>query len=695
MKFKKIMSIVAGAAMLSATVAFATASGGSLGVFGENTIINAPGSADASARTSITDYIGSLNINNTVDNETFIDGEMEAIKTSSQPLYLGDNMSITKATFTETQLPNVLASGEVDGDDGKDYEYNLKIDVPNSVTKYGEPEDSTDEAIVYADFSGDESYKLRIIFPTAVDVKELAGEDITLFGREFTFSEDEGDLDNESITLFEKSSSVIINSGETKIIEGHEIRVDVEDTDSAVIYVDGISKNVDDDDWSGKIGGVNIYVKNIYAPNVEGLIRYVQLSLNAEKLTLSNGDEVERGTSEIDGTNVEIKTSGDKIREIVITVTPNDIEDIDDDNVEHLGIGDSLIDPVFKTIKFSFDSITPDLKSDDRDYIKVKTSGDDGAVIDFTNKAGKDYNFEFIEDGNLNFLTTNVLEDEYFITASNEYTQIWKVERINENEIRVRDQGDHSDYLDLTIDGSGNAELPLADGGTTTLNVNETYGINSTKMVNYVFTENGANLTFVSNTSLTLEEETQYNGGTFTDNAGTNLGKVINVDISYSIDDIKLSMAGDYDHEEDDDKYALTRYGTYIKDHDGERLEIYYPETAMELDFYIGEVSSEISSQPIVSDGVVSEVILGGTCINQAAADLLGIGRLCGTDFTASTNVGAGQYMIKTFADPDSPGKVSILVAGFEAADTQRGVQYLIDQQGYIDFTSTEYSRIA
>jgi len=342
---KKIMSVLASTVMIGSTIMFASAVSTDGNLFGSNTLINAPGPLDTPAMNVMNDYMTSLNIGE-ITNETIIEGEIEAIKTSSQPLYLGDKMSETKSTFTETQLPTVLASGEVEGDD-RDYEYNLKIDVPDAYTRYGEPEDNIDKAIIHTDFSEDENYKLRIIFPTAVDVNELAGETITLFGKEYTFSEDESDLSYSSIDLFEKSTIITVKSGETKVIDGHSIRADVEDTDSATIYVDGVSKNVNDEDWSGKIGGVDIYVKNIHAPNVAG-DRYVEISLNTEKLVLSDGDEVERGSSNIDGTNVEIKTtSEDKVKEIIITVTPSEF----DDEIEHLAIGHSIIDPLLKTIK--------------------------------------------------------------------------------------------------------------------------------------------------------------------------------------------------------------------------------------------------------------------------------------------------------------------------------------------------------
>jgi len=742
--------------MIGSTMIFASAASTDGNLFGSNTIVNAPGPLDVPAANSMSDYMASLNIGETVTNqtttinETIIEGEIEAIKTSSQPLYLGDMMSETKSTFTETQLPIVLASGEVEGDD-KDYEYNLKIDVPDAYTRYGEPEDNIDKAIIHTDFSGDENYKLRVIFPTAVDVNELAGESISLFGKDYTFSENERDLSYSSIDLFEKSTIVTIKTGETKVIDGHSIRADVEDTDSATIYVDGISKNVDDEDWSGKIGGVDIYVKNIHAPNVAG-DRYVEISLNTEKLVLSDGDEVERGSNNIDGTNVEIKTTSEnKVKEIIITVTPSEF----DDEVEHLAIGDYIVDPVFKTIKFSLDSVTPDLESEDRDYIKVKTTGDDDASIGFTNKAGKEYSFEFIDNNDVTFLEENIPEDGYFITGSNEYTQIWQVENIrvieDEKEIRLRDQAKDSDSIEINFDGD-EGELTLADGNTAIISDVTSTTINISNIVDHVYTEKGAKITFdigikkttkdvcgnystnamnpnacifnstlnlytcqnytegiinlsdcvteivdtnITKAKLIITEETDYNGGSFTDNDGNQLGSEIVIDIKNldSEDDLKLKLL-DYDYSRDDTKYLTTRYGTYATDDDGEKIELYYPEEAMSIDFHIGEVTSSITTTTTTGtntiDGKISKIILGGSCINQAAADLLGIGRLCGADFTAATGVSNGQVLMRTFADTN--GKIAVLVAGYETADTARGVEYLKTNSG--EFNSAGVNKI-
>ncbi len=688
MNFKKNISILAGICFIVTAMMFVAATVGERGAFGDNTqVIYNSNSGDVASAISLKDYINescgieSCSINNT----EIIIGEIKTVKTSSQPLYLGDIMSDTKSTFTDSQLPTVLASGEVEGDDGKDYDYDLKISVPNSYVLYGETTDDFNTPIIYADFQGDESYSLRIIFPTAVDMDELAGEIITLFGKEYSFTEEEDDLSIESITLFEKSTSVKINSGETLVIGDDEIKVDVEDTNNAVIYVNGISKNVDDDDWSGKIGGLDIHVKTIFAPNVAGQERYVRISLNAEKLTLEDGSEVELGTESIEGTNVVIKESGDKVREIVITITPSEL----DDEVEYLKIGDSLTDPVFGTISFMLDSVTPELKSDDRDYIKVRTTGTDDANIVFTNMAGGEYDFEFIKDGNFNLQNKTVLKEEYFITISNGYTQIWELEKVSLEEIKVRDQAKNSDSLEISVTDN-KADLSLADGGSITLTVNGD-NIIAPEFRYRLYTENGAKIDFLNISdlvSITLTEKTDYNGGTFTDNSGTSIEDYIKIYSYYDSGDLELGILNtEYIYQNDDDTYALTRYGTYIKETNENKVEVYYPFEAMEIVFQIGEIESELQIIPI--DGKVSRVVIGGSCVSQEAANLLGIGRLCGEEFTAATNVGAGKVLIRTYADGDN---TKILIAGYHAADTARGVTHL--KENSEDYLTTGISKI-
>ena len=83
-----------------------------------------------------------------------------------------------------------------------------------------------------------------------------------------------------------------------------------------------------------------------------------------------------------------------------------------------------------------------------------------------------------------------------------------------------------------------------------------------------------------------------------------------------------------------------------------------------------------------VSDSEVSSVsgknliVIGGSCVNSVAAELLSVSSpACGADFTSTTGVNSGQWLIETFSR--SGGKVATLVAGYNAQDTTNAANVL------------------
>ena len=103
----------------------------------------------------------------------------------------------------------------------------------------------------------------------------------------------------------------------------------------------------------------------------------------------------------------------------------------------------------------------------------------------------------------------------------------------------------------------------------------------------------------------------------------------------------------------------------------------------------------------LVKDSEVSSVstknliIIGGSCINSAAATALGIaGKTCSAAFTEATGVGSGQFLIKGVSGAYSAGKIALVVAGYDAADTVNAAKYLTTQtvdtsKKYIGTSST------
>jgi len=87
----------------------------------------------------------------------------------------------------------------------------------------------------------------------------------------------------------------------------------------------------------------------------------------------------------------------------------------------------------------------------------------------------------------------------------------------------------------------------------------------------------------------------------------------------------------------------------------------------------------------LVKDSEVSSVssknliVVGGSCINSVAANVLGAAA-CSADFTTKTGIGSGQFLIQSLASPYATNKVVLLVSGYEAADTVNAATYLRTQ---------------
>jgi hypothetical protein len=152
-----------------------------------------------------------------------------------------------------------------------------------------------------------------------------------------------------------------------------------------------------------------------------------------------------------------------------------------------------------------------------------------------------------------------------------------------------------------------------------------------------------------------------------------------------------LTLASNSDITQDVDYYGVLTT-IHAGDSDQKSIIISYPDTQVYANIYVGELDSVVTStggsasasslgEVIVKDSEVSSVssknliIVGGSCINSAAATVLGSG--CGTSFTTTTGVGVNQFLIESFGDKFSTGKIALVVAGYEQADTVNAATYL------------------
>ena len=151
----------------------------------------------------------------------------------------------------------------------------------------------------------------------------------------------------------------------------------------------------------------------------------------------------------------------------------------------------------------------------------------------------------------------------------------------------------------------------------------------------------------------------------------------------------------------------IDRYGTLVtKDSTSSSqptATISYPAQQAYEQLYLGATDATTTNSALgnvlVTDsevGTVSSknlIVVGGSCINSAAASLVG-GAYCGSAWTSATGVGSGQFLIKSYPTSSVTSQMALLVAGYEAADTTNAATYLTTKtvdtsKGGIGTTST------
>jgi hypothetical protein len=169
---------------------------------------------------------------------------------------------------------------------------------------------------------------------------------------------------------------------------------------------------------------------------------------------------------------------------------------------------------------------------------------------------------------------------------------------------------------------------------------------------------------------------------------------------SYKLHVVSVNHAGSgggsaYGAEEVGDSSGV--YQIYVKDDVAPRVvhytkpnedwaEVYYPtgESETYAEVFLTEAGAVLVpgaggasqlGEILVLDTQVSTVssknliVVGGSCINSVAANLVG-GAYCGSAWTEKTGVGTGQFLIKSYTGKYTAGKIALLVAGYEYADT-------------------------
>jgi hypothetical protein len=378
-----------------------------------------------------------------------------------------------------------------------------------------------------------------------------------------------------------------------------------------------------------------------------------------------------------------------------------------------------------------FDLTYQGLQVGKTETIGFKPSGNNNYKIEFTNKAGQSISQNVVgyTSGDGVFLgsasgstkralvtspTTEVNDEDYVLIgdgAEGGYGRIlqYKGAQNADNYYKLRDIGTGETY-DVTYNTAGVGTL-VVDGFSSTITGtgdSSTY-VNVSSAKNYIYTQYGAKLTFsasgTADAGVTLKSETTQNGVRY-----DQVGVMAYYDSGNSQLDINASSwtgippYQNFQHADDDyyNGYASGDYGTFWRydkptGNSQSKATFTYPDDQVTAAVFVTSGATSESSSgvdmtktivpiPVSASKLASEVsdikaqnsiVVGGPCVNPAAATLMGNPANCAAGFEE------GKAMIKLFEFDN--GNVAMLVAGYSALDTRRATTVLAQYKQYAD----------
>ncbi|MCD6367660.1 MAG: S-layer protein [Candidatus Aenigmarchaeota archaeon] len=493
-----------------------------------------------------------------------------------------------------------------------------------------------------------------------------------------------------------------------------------------------------EDDTYELADGTEIGVKDILFSTKESKTSAVTFYVGAQKITLSNTDGIKINDEDIDNydTTVTIDSSSNELSSISFSVAPSD--DM------WIGVGEEWTDPVFGAWKVMFPGI--EKKTEE---ISATASGNDGTltvkdiagnelslpfVVDETNDVaapGDDVDNSYtvtvdghnspgnmmIHDGDKCTGSSSVTDCEgtYFLAVnSGGEARIIEIKDIDttHHQIDFKDKTTGTTFSDKAYTDGTATDIKLGSFMTIRVLVNET--AKSITMTNINdFSGDAANSDF--KTSLSGEVGLAFDGTntvvTLYDDDGANL-----FSFNYNVDNddmaIDTSTSGLYREKDGSDYYEGIdgqNWGALLKwdSKDKDDLTIEYPEEQAIADVYVAPVGATMttSTGEVTRSGVIKTsiatvdtdvttaqktnnniILVGGPCVNKLTAEALGMDfPTCGS----ASGIPENGYMIKLVKDAFATGKYALVIAGWEAENTQAACAKV--QADMAGLTGTEY----
>lgn len=579
------------------------------------------------------------------------------------------------------------------------------------------------------------------------------GSTLEMLGKQWYVLDVDGTTNGVEMDLLDSAASATVYEGETVTVPAgdltYEISIGYIDSQEVTMIINGESvSGLGEGSTKRLADGSYIGIRDIGFQGFAGGIGLVEFSIGSGKLELKNGLELE-----LNGDAISDDT--DFLVNAYFTNTSQDLEELTLEWIadEDMWLAPGYeIEPVgFSTIKLMMtDFFTPSVETskltyDGTDSYKFDTEVKDGEVtfnLLYTNASGT--GIDGLGDSATKLLITSNTSElyvsdydnlEWFVASwvnGDDYeSYVLYVSGVddtppdkNATTIKSRassqqiivdigetkEMGEISFTLNHAERTSGVVNLTVsATAGTVSLN--KLYTADGLQVllpwndINADATKGGINLTADPTTFLVHMTEEDQDG-----NIGS--GDSFNATLGISSAETTVSAVSVTDYETTDDSqdyegYVASELATrtllrqggdqddlLIDYHDAESYgNVYVAQSGAATGSTGGGLSlmdTELAGSSMKNKNLI---VVGGSCVNSAAATLLGVpASTCGDAWTAQTGAGAGSYIIETFDNPWSAStKVATLVAGYEKEDTANAATYLTTQNPTTD-SGTKYT---
>ncbi len=725
--FRKAVTVLGSAVLIGATVGIAAAASYPT-PFTSNTAIVVGANAAPSDNIAAASIASNLDANAaTTDGATTIttNGDSYKFEKTSTKLHLGDDITSIKSSLDGDQMPGLLGDGTYTDDNNDEFDYTQKVTMhSNNLSMFDDNDYKADTPTVGIKIpSGAPILTYELDFNDQPEVNNTPTTDLTLMGKDYYVLA----ATATKLTLLDSAASAIVAEGESTTISAggktYTVSIEFVDADSAKLNVNGeITNDISTTKTYKLDDGSYLGMKEILYSQKDSGISKVEFSIGSGKLVLDNGNDIRMNENTITGLTSNITVSGSKYSKISIDWNADDKVFVAKDAVATM--------PGFKTLALSFTG----LNYPTEEPIEVSYDGDENLVLNnfplkdstediellynaggtaFTT-IGKDANSRLVtgydsiifdRDTDAYFVaswTDGKDAESYLMRATN-----FKTDNVDKVTFQYKKGGSWSDAKVDRQSGDtfsiGSVDLVISDVNNTLNTVNVTRG-NSNTHFNTLYSAAGmkvflpVNSTTAGDGVINLSAApADYKVQMVEENVdGDQGGNQIN--ITAAIDTSKRVSVNTVDGDGTASKIGNSDiYRSFVsgplatevlKDTSGDvnSVKLIYHGNEVTADVYLTSADAIASTSGdagvmTVKDSEVASVagknlvVVGGSAINSVAADLLG-GAYSGAAFTSATGVSAGGFLIQSF---DRAGKTAMLVAGYNAADTEKAVTYLLN----------------